>query len=275
MAFVSALTNLKYSFNQHVTKLRRVANLAETFIFKDELIKMDFHNDIEMTIKNYEFEFDTERNPNKQQEIIFELMREVDLTEKEYQILRAKDHLTYYITDIFEEHGVIKYTKVATGIFSGSMQLLSAKYFHEISNRFNIKYFKGVSAVFAAYGANNIYESITPILYENAESGPVRWAFREAAELIGLEVNDGDFSYDFIELSLSVYAGIRKPVLLNSPKRLAEKILGDAPGTGKLFRYIPLDHAASWKTKNTIMKLWFIGHSGYKAEMLFSGDKHK
>ena len=117
-----------------------------------------------------------------------------------------------------------------------------------------MKRFKGVAAVFAAYGGNNIYEAMTPILFEHSSAGPVRFFYREAAEILGLENDQGDFAYNSIEFSLSIYAGIRKPIISQNAKRLADKLIGETPGTGRLFRNIHSDYLPSWDKKNTVMK---------------------
>lgn len=101
MAFVTALTHLRYSLNNHIVELRRVSNLAATFIIKNELTRMGYLNDIEHDISDVEFRFNNEFNPFKQQEIVFEFASSVELAKREYQILRMKDHVTYYVTDVF------------------------------------------------------------------------------------------------------------------------------------------------------------------------------
>ncbi len=275
MAYVSALANLRYDLNKYIVELRRVSNLAATFLMENKITKMEYLNDVENEISYYEFAFNNERNPNNRREIIFEFKRKVELANREYQILRTKDYVTYYITDVFEDHGVIKHAKIAGGVIAGTFELFAARYYLKLCNTLNIKTFKGVAVVFAAYGANNIYEAMTPVLFEHASAGPLRWLYREGAEIIGLDAEDGDFAYSFAELSLSIYAGIRKPIITQSAKKLAEPLIGDTPGTGKLFKYINTDYTPSWNRKNTIIKLWFMGYSGYKAEMLFTDDKYK
>lgn len=103
MAYNSALTNLRYDLNNYIVELRRISNLAATFLMKSDITKMQYLNDIENDIFDYGTRFNNERNPYIQREIVFELKREVDLANKEYQILRKNDHVTYYVTDIFED----------------------------------------------------------------------------------------------------------------------------------------------------------------------------
>lgn len=275
MAYNSALTNLRYDLNNYIVELRRISNLAATFLMKSDITKMQYLNDIENDIFDYETRFNNERNPYIKREIVFELKREVDLANKEYQILRKNDHVTYYVTDIFEDQGVIKYSKIAGGVVAGTLELFAALYFYKISNILKMKRFKGVAAVFAAYGGNNIYEAMTPILFEHSSAGPVRFFYREAAEILGFENDQGDFAYNSIEFSLSIYAGIRKPIVSQNAKRLADKLIGETPGTGRLFRNIHSDYLPSWDKKNTVMKLWFLGYSGYKAKLIFWDEKYK
>ncbi|HDR2159148.1 TPA: DUF4225 domain-containing protein [Enterobacter cancerogenus] len=275
MAYNSALTNLRYDLNNYIVELRRISNLAATFLMKSDMTKIQYLNDIENDIFDYETRFNNERNPYIKREIVFELKREVDLANKEYQILRKNDHVTYYVTDIFEDQGVIKYSKIAGGVVAGTLELFAALYFYKISNILKMKRFKGVAAVFAAYGGNNIYEVITPILFVHSSAGPVRFFYREAAEILGFENDQGDFAYNSIEFSLSIYAGIRKPIVSQNAKRLADKLIGETPGTGRLFRNIHSDYLPSWDKKNTVMKLWFLGYSGYKAKLIFWDEKYK
>ena len=275
MAYNSALTNLRYDLNNYIVELRRISNLAATFLMKSDITKMQYLNDIENDIFDYETKFNNERNPYIKREIVFELKREVDLANKEYQILRKNGHVTYYVTDIFEDQGVIKYSKIAGGVVAGTLELFAALYFYKISNILKMKRFKGVAAVFAAYGGNNIYEAMTPILFEHSSAGPVRFFYREAAEILGFENDQGDFAYNSIEFSLSIYAGIRKPIVSQNAKRLADKLIGETPGTGRLFRNIHSDYLPSWDKKNTVMKLWFLGYSGYKAKLIFWDEKYK
>ncbi|HFU5061357.1 TPA: hypothetical protein ACH58I_004868, partial [Escherichia coli] len=88
MAFVSALVNLRYDLNKYIVELRRISNLAATFLMEDDFIKNFYLNEVEISINNYNFRFNNERNPFKQREIVFELKEEVELEKKEYDILR-------------------------------------------------------------------------------------------------------------------------------------------------------------------------------------------
>ncbi|HDR2159151.1 TPA: DUF4225 domain-containing protein [Enterobacter cancerogenus] len=275
MAYNSALTNLRYDLNNYIVELRRISNLAATFLMKSDITKMQYLNDIENDIFDYETRFNNERNPYIKREIVFELKREVELANKEYQILRTNDHVTYYVTDIFEDQGVIKYSKIAGGVVAGTLELFAAHYFYKISSTLNIRRFRGVAIVFVAYGANNIYEAMTPVIFEHSSPGAVRIFYREIAEVFGFDKDQGDYAYSFGELSLSIYAGIRKPIVTQHSKRLADKLIGETPGTGRLFRNIHSDYIPSWDNKSTIMRLWFLGYTGYKAKLLFWDEKYK
>lgn len=63
MAYNSALTNLRYDLNNYIVELRRISNLAATFLMKSDITKMQYLNDIENGIFDYETRFNNERNP--------------------------------------------------------------------------------------------------------------------------------------------------------------------------------------------------------------------
>lgn len=126
-----------------------------------------------------------------------------------------------------------------------------------------------------AYGINNVYESVSPIIYENSQAGPLRELYRKAAELAGMDNDVGDLGYSGIEVSLSIYAAIRSPVLSQNPGRLVNKHLFEKPGTGKLFRYVNNDYITKWASKNGVMKIYFVGKSAYDIKAKFYDGNYK
>lgn len=145
----------------------------------------------------------------------------------------------------------------------------------KLGNSLRIKRLKGVDIILALYGANNVYESVTPVLYEHSESGPIRYFYRKAAELAGLSNDEGDQAYSSVELSLSLYAAVRTPVLTQNPGRLVSKYLGEQPGTGKLFRHVSNDFITKWASKNGVMKLYFGLDSAKEIKAKFYDDEYK
>ncbi|MGL6018472.1 MAG: DUF4225 domain-containing protein [Gibbsiella quercinecans] len=271
----SAISHLRYDFDNYIVELQRLTNLASIFIIKDALIRYDYLHEINVDIQDYQSRFDAEINPQKKIEIIEDLKAEVRLTESEYQILRMKDHVTYIVTDVFEEHGILKYAKIAGGIVAGGMEAWGGIYLAKIGKSLKIKRFKGVGVILFAYGINNVYESASPLLYEHSQSGPLRDLYRKAAELAGLGDNEGDFGYSSVELSLSIYSAIRSPVLAQNPGRLVSKYLFEKPGTGKLFRYVNNDYITKWASKNGMMKLYFTGKSAHDIKAKFYDGDYK
>lgn len=118
----SAFSHLRYDLDTYIIELQRVANLAASFLIRDSLIRHDYLRDINSSIRDYQSRFDAEINPQKKIGIIEELKAELKLTEKEYQMLRMKDRVIYAVTDVFEEHGVLKYAKIAGGVVGGGIE---------------------------------------------------------------------------------------------------------------------------------------------------------
>ncbi|WP_261641015.1 DUF4225 domain-containing protein [Erwinia mallotivora] len=272
---INAYSHLRYDLDNYIVELQRVSELAATFLIKDALNRHDYLREISADIRDYQSRFDNEKNPHNQTGIIEELKAELKLTEREYQMLRMKDHVTYIVTDVFEEHGVLKYAKVAGGIFGGSMEAWGGFQLAKLGHSLKIKRLKGVGIILALYGANNVYESVTPVLYEHSESGPIRYLYRKAAELAGFSNDEGDLAYSSVELSLSLYAAVRTPVLTQNPGRLVSKYLGEQPGTGKLFRHVNNDFITKWASKNGIMKLYFGLDSARKIKAKFYDEEYK
>ncbi|QKJ85096.1 DUF4225 domain-containing protein [Paramixta manurensis] len=269
----AAYAHLRYDLDSYITELRRMANLASVFLIKDALIKMDYLRDIENGISEYEHRFNADISPVSKSSVINDLKEEVRLTEREYQILRMKDRITYIITDVFEEHGVIKYAKIGGGVLAGSAETWAGLQLVKVGRTINARHFMGVGVVLMNYGLNNIYESASPMIYEHKQAGFLRSLYRKAANLAGLGDDEGDFAYSSVEFSLSVYAAIRAPVFSQNPGRLVGRLFGEKPGTGKLFRYVSNDFITKWSSKSGEMKLYFGAKTAFsfKAEFI-DGD---
>lgn len=107
----------------YIVELQRVATLAASFIIKDSIIRNEYLGEIDSSIRDYQSRFDAEINPQKKMEIIEDLKAELKLTQREYQMLRMKDRVFYVVADVFEEHGVLKYAKVAAGVVGGGIEV--------------------------------------------------------------------------------------------------------------------------------------------------------
>lgn len=114
-----------------------------------------------------------------------------------------------------------------------------------------------------AYGINNVYESASPIIYENSQAGPLRELYRKAAKLAGMDNDAGDLGYSGIKVLLSIHAAIRSLVLSQNPGRLVNKYLFKKPGAGKSPRYVNNDYITKWASKNGVMKIYHFGKSAY------------
>lgn len=268
-----AISHLRYDLDRYISELRRVANLAATFLIKDAFNRIEYIREIEDSIRNYEDEFHSSLELSVKNNVIERLKDELSLTEREYQILRMKDHVTYIITDVFEEHGIIKYAKIGGGIVAGGIEAWGGMQLAKLGKSLHMRRFQGVGVVLVAYGLNNAFESVSPLIYEHSQSGPLRSLYRKAAELAGLSDDAGDLGFSSVEFSLTVYAALRTPVLAQSPKRLIKKYYGDQPGTGKLFKNVSSDYISKWSSKNGFMKLYFAADSAKTFKVKFyDGD---
>lgn len=82
---------------------------------------------------------------------------------------------------------------------------------------------RGVGLMLIAHGANNVYESVSPLIYEHNKAGPIRAIYREAAKIAGFDDDAGDLAYSGVEFSLTLYAAIRMTVLTQNHNRLITK----------------------------------------------------
>ncbi|NIG14173.1 DUF4225 domain-containing protein [Pantoea sp. Cy-640] len=257
-------------FNKNCTELLVTANRAAAFFISDGLIRTEYLYDIEQIVRAYKNDFAREeRNPFRQGVILDDLKKEVDLTKREYQILRMKNYVTYILTDVFEEHGIIKYGKIALGIASGTAQTVAGGSLLLAGTRFHVRRFQGAGILLMAHGANNVFESASPLIYEQAHAGIIRKIYRKAAILSGFNKDSGDLAYSMVDFSLNVYAAIRSPILQQNNNRLVKKGLFEKPGTGALFRAVEKDYVMKWNTKKTPMKLFFAADTVRKGVMEF------
>lgn len=271
----AGIAHFRYDLNRYISELRRVSNLAATFLIKSSIVRQEYLQDVEEGIRTYEKRFNANVNPYDNVKVIDDLKSELNLTNKEYQILRMKDYATYIITDVFEEHGVIKYAKIGAGVVSGGAEAWAGYQLAKVGKNLRSRSFMGMGVILVSYGLNNIYESASPVFYEQAQVGPLRKIYRKAAELAGLNDDDGDFAYSGVEFALTVYAAIRTPVMQQHSSRLVTRYIGERPGTGKIFRYVNNDFVSKWSKKNIALKLYFGVDSARKFKATFIDDGYK
>lgn len=265
----AAISHLRYDLDRYIIELRRISNLAATFLLSDPLNRLVYLSAIDEDIRHYENEFNDSLNPSVKKGVVERLKNDVSITEKEYQILRMKDYVTYIVTDIFEERGIVKYAKIGGGMAAGSIEIWGGTQLAKLGQSLNIRRFQGVGVVLVSYGLNTVFESVSPLIYEHSQSGPLRSLYRKAANLAGLADEEGDLGYSSVEFTLTVYAALRSPVLAQSSRRFVKKAFGERPGTGKLFRHVNHDFISKWSSKNGLMKLYFAGHSAHTLKAKF------
>lgn len=108
-------------------RLRRVALLASSFFIEDKTLRMNYLREIESFINEIDSKLKSATiSFFDKSHILQELKTEREQTEKDYQKLRTGDYVKYLVTDIFEDEGILKYTKIAAGVFSGVFNQLLA-----------------------------------------------------------------------------------------------------------------------------------------------------
>ncbi|MEH0874804.1 hypothetical protein OI450_03705 [Pectobacterium cacticida] len=76
------------------------------------------------------------------------------------------------------------------------------------------------------------------------------------------------------DVSLSGFAALRMPVLIENPTRLASRGFLDKPRTTKLFRYIDKDYSPKFTAANKFMKIYMVGSSIKKVHAEFSNENY-
>ncbi|MCU1792982.1 DUF4225 domain-containing protein [Pectobacterium polaris] len=266
----------QFHFLEESNRLRRVALLASSFFIQDKTLRMrylreieDFINETEMKLRSSTISFFDKNH------IFHELVTEREETERDYQKLRTGDYVKYIVTDIFEDQGVLKYTKIASGVVSGGFQAFMGYRLNQLGKDLNVKHFKSFGVLLMAHGFSNVYESVSPIIFDGKYgSGPVRNIYRFLASQAGYNNDAGDALYSVADLTLTIYASFRTPTLVDSPTRLASRGFMDKPRTTKLFRYVPKDFKTKYNAASNIMKLYMVGSSGHKVYAEFTDENY-
>ncbi|MFT2790332.1 DUF4225 domain-containing protein [Serratia sp. T13T92] len=267
----TAIAHLKYDLDRHATDLRRIATLASAYFMPDYQTRREYLRQVEEFINNINRKFKNTFDINERMRLIYEMRAESELASQEYQILRQGNYTKYLITDIYEDQGVVKYAKIGWGVVTGSGQAVGGALMANLGRKLHSRKLKGYGAILFAYGLNNAYESISPLIYEHEhkDSGLLRDAYRKGAKLAGLDQKYGGLAYSTVDFAITAYAGYRGLVLKNNANRLATSGLFEKPGTGMLFNNLKPDYGTKWDTKGVPMRIFMVGTSIVKAKILF------
>ena len=265
----SAIAHLKYDLDNYILDLQRTATLASSYFIENYHVRREYLRDIDEFIRDVNRRFRNTLDINERMRIITEARTESEMARREYQILRQGNYTKYIITEIFEDQGLIKYAKITGEIVVGGAQALGGISIYNAGKRFHLRGMKSIGITLIAHGANNVFESITPILYEHQETGPLRDLYRFAATQLGYEKYNGDFAYSMVDFSITAYSAYKGLIIKESPLRIANRGLFEKPGTGKLFHYIRQDNITKWEHKNTTMKIFQAGSSFKKLKATF------
>ena len=271
----AAIAHLKYDLDNHAIDLKRIATLASSYFIESYQLRKEYLREIDNFINDINRRFRSTFDINERMRLIMEVRAESDLAHREYQILRQGNYTKFVVTEIFEEQGLIKYAKMGGGVVAGGLQTLGGWSLIQASRKLHSRRFKAIGVTLATHGVSNMYESITPLLYEHQEVGPLRYFYRLAAERLGYDKYHGDFAYSVADFSVTAYSAYKGLVLKENPLRLASRGLFEKPGAGTLFRYVKQDYITKWAGKNTAMKIFQSGSSINKFKATFYDDGYK
>ncbi|MDX6022443.1 DUF4225 domain-containing protein [Scandinavium sp. V105_16] len=271
----SAIAHLKYDLDNYVLDLQRTATLASSYFIENYQVRREYLRDIDEFIRDVNKRFRNTFDVNERMRIIAEARAESEIARREYQILRQGNYTKYIITEIFEDQGLLKHAKITGGVVVGGAQALGGINIYSTGKRLHLRRMKSIGITLIAHGANNVFESITPLLYEHQETGLLRDLYRFAAKQLGYEKYNGDFAYSVVDFSITAYSAYKGLIIKESPLRIASRGLFEKPGTGKLFHYIRQDSITKWEHKNTIMKIFQAGSSIKKFKATFYDDGYK
>ncbi|MBS9433323.1 DUF4225 domain-containing protein [Photorhabdus hainanensis] len=266
---MKGISHLSYDLNNYASLLKRKAHLAASFFIEDSQLRMSYLKEIDDFVNIKTREFKNTFDVNEKKRLVYEVKDEYEVTEKEYQVLRRKDYTKYIVTDIFEDHGVVKYAKIGGGVVAGIVQSVAGVAVIHSGRVVRSKRVQSIGAVLVAHGVNSAYESITPILYENQDIGWLRKGYRYVSNALNYDNDVADVSYSSVDLVASLYGTYG--MLKLKPVKSKNNISGGypvKPGAGKLFRYINSDLARKWRlTPNPILTIQISG-SFYKVKLL-------
>ncbi|TNH44680.1 DUF4225 domain-containing protein [Photorhabdus luminescens] len=273
---MKGISHLSYDLNNYASSLKRKAHLAASFFIEDSQLRMSYLKEIDDFVNIKTREFKNTFDVNEKKRLVYEVKDEYEITEREYQALRRKDYTKYIVTDIFEDQGVVKYAKIGGGVVAGIAQTVAGFAIIKSKKFVRSKGVQSIGVVLLAHGPNNVYESITPVLYENQDIGWVREGYQYISHVLGYDDDVGDIVYSSVDLAASAYGTFGMFKL--KPVKSKNRILGGysvKPGTGKLFRYINADLARKWRLTSKPMLTIQISSSFYKAQLLYGEINHK
>jgi hypothetical protein len=131
------------------------------------------------------------------------------------------------VTDVGEKEKNIDLFIAGVGFISGGLQVVAGVGLVET----------GFGGLMIAHGVNNVIENGYYFLYRQSYTGPLKFVYEGVGELFGINKQDSDVIYTFVDIALSVNG------LLGC--KLAED-------TARLYRYVTAD------------LLWGIKEIGYK-----------
>lgn len=271
----AAISYLRIDLERYALALRRVANLGSTFFIKSTLTRMEYIQEIEDLIKEITRQFNSTFDINERMRLINILKAEFELAEKEYQLLRQGDYIKYIVTDIFEDQGILKYAKIGGGILAGAGQAVSGLGIYKFGQIVHSRRIKGISVILITHGINNIYESASPLIYDNYRSGYVRDIYRFIAKKMGYDIDQGDFAYSSVDFAVTAYAVYAGQKLVTNKNSLASRSWLDKPGTGRLYNVMGNDFKNRHLLKSRPLQIMQIGSSGYKFKVTFLDDDYK
>jgi hypothetical protein len=271
----AAISYLRIDLEHYALALRRVANLGATFFIKSTLSRMEYIQEIEDLIIGITRQFNSTFDVNERMRLINILKAEFELAEREYQLLRMGNHVKYIVTDIFEDHGVLKYTKIGGGILAGVAQVLGGVGVYEFSKIVHSKKLKGISVVLVTHGINNTFESISPLIYDRYKTGYVRDVYRLIAKKMGYNIDQGDFAYSSVDFAATAYAAYAGRALVTNKNSLVSRSWLDKPGTGRLYNATSNDYGNTFLLKSRMLKIIQTGSTGYKFKVTFLDEDYK
>lgn len=276
---VAAISHYKYELDRNVAELNRITILASTYFIEDPTIRHAYVKDVSDFIEDAYNRFRVTFDPNEKMRIVYEVRDEKEQAESEYQKFRLGNYLKRVVTEIYEEHGVFKYTTVATEVVSSGVTMYGGYSIYNVGKMIHSNKMKVLGATLIAHGANDLFETIAPLVVDHQETGFLRRLYRYGAEKLGYDKYTGDFAYSSAELALSIYAGVYGFQKINNRNSLAtvpfvKKFLGQRD-TGRLYHFVTQDFTRKWSLKPTPMKIIFVGQQFMKAKIELYDGKYK
>ncbi len=174
----AAISHLQYRSLTICPFFTQNRNTCFNIFIESPLVKFEYLQEIENTINNILHRFNSSYDINEKTRLINELKMESETARKEYQLFRQGNYDKYITTDIFEEHGLIKYVKLIFDIVASVGQVVGGVGALKFGKVVHSNRIKGIGTLaLVAHGANNFYESLSPLFFNEYDSGPIRELF--------------------------------------------------------------------------------------------------